>query len=988
MTWGDEVFSAAVQIVLPYWSAALALMLSAGVVIGRIDSALAARHRLDALAGGFGAVASPVRLLTPQTSLDVVTGWADPAGLLWSYLAVDLILMTLLVVLLLIVRATVQRQLAEGGSQDPEAPRRAAAAQALGWSGLALGGYWVADLLETAATVGLGLWGEDVDLQGGTAPGVAMLAARAIGGVSLLKWVGLVLAVVPVLLVASSFRSLRDRALTGLGALRGNVLVGIVLVALFLALGGDIGRQIDDVFSHAAQSPWKIVLATGLATLTSWVMLRGGMRCVAAFRCTPAVSAVTAPRLRRTLVAGVVLVLLGVSAVLVPALEAGRATFLALLLVPGVALLLWTALSWPSQVRGLALHAGAPRADAPAAWVWLLAALPLLLLWLGLLRAITTTWAVNEHPPGAGMFWWAAALGVLLVVFVAINQGRDLAAGTEPGWTEVAAWLAVSGVALGVSALPFPAAVWTGLGTVGVVVWFALVSVCGLTGLTLLGDRWAVRGALAITRVRRMPVILGLVLWGLVASTIDTDGRYYDVELLDPGRASTQVSAEVAFTRWYVGEGAPSAPTYGPGDVRSLVLVASSGGGVRAAFWTQEVWDCAFGAGCSDADQADRDRMQDVFFASGVSGGAVGLALVAAHERSGQEPATTFSHDFLAPAVAALFARDLPNSLLRLPLPGHDRSAALGDAFTEVEPELARPLSWAAGHTPYLALNATSVEDGCRFTLSTLTQASPQTRCTGVLADVPSHGPGAAPVRQGNRYLCDRDGVPQEVSLATAALVSARFPFVSPTGTLRNCQGEETFVLDGGMFDNSGGSSVTNVLEAIGPRMENVNKRQTFGCVVPRLLIIDSTFAPTASTEPDARPLQTLGPGLAVGAFYGNRSDRELVAAARTVEDAARQAKDDCGAGDTLANVVTIFPVAAGGAAAPLGWTLAQSTQATMREQLPTETNCQELPGQVPAATSTGPATDSTDISPSEQGREEHLRRLCADIQAVHGWLP
>ena len=981
----DEVLARVVGVVRPRWPLALVLLLSAAVVLGRIDMALAGNHTLGALAGGYGDLTSPLRLLTPGTGVEIVHGWDDPGGFLSAYLLLDLLLMTLVAVFLVIARAVTLEALAGDVPDDPvETAYRPPARQALAWSGLAIVGYWGADVVETVGTYLL--------VSSGT---YTAITAQAVGALSALKMASIVLALVPLALVGTGFGSLRRGALSGLGALRGNVIVGVVLVLLFLSMGGDIGRQIDDVFVHAAQSPVRAGLATVLAVLTSWVMLRGGMRCLAAYRTRPEVRPVSQRLLVVTAVGALALVLLGMLLPLVPALGPLRASATALLVVPGLALLVWSALSWPPMVRALRLPEDVTPGQPSTVWVWVLAALPVLLLWLGLLRAGTTAVAMLRGWPPAGLLVWAVVLGALVGLYLWRSRGPRLYVATEPGWVEVWSWLGVAALTLGLSAL-VPATFWMGVGTLGVLVWFALVTTLGLTGLTLLGDRLPPRGALAITRVRRSPVILGLVLWALVASVLDTDGRYHDVDLVPVADgAATPVSAPAALGQWL---------TAGPGagGDRSLVFVASSGGGIRAAYWTQIVWECAFADRCAPGRA---DRTQEVFFASGVSGGAVGLALVAANQTSDQEPEVTFAHDFLAPAVAALFARDLPNAVARLPLTGWDRSAALGQAFELAEPKVAAPMSTVAGHAPYLSLNGTSVEDGCRFALSTIQQASTRTACEGVLSELPGRGPGASPVRQGNDYLCDRDGVARDVSLATSALLSARFPFVSPTGSLRDCAGHATFVLDGGMFDNSGGSSVSNALSAIGPALERAN---TGGdCVIPRLLVVDNTFASTARpSSGEARPMQTLGPGAAVGAFYGNRSDRELAAAARAVEAAATLAKRQCGSSDDLADVVTIHPVAAGGASAPLGWTLAGSTQATMLAQLPLLSGTPETPSASPGAErirgslaggverpvcpagATRRVLSAQEPSPSRLGREEHLDRMCASIRTVHAWLP
>ncbi|AXH95436.1 hypothetical protein [Ornithinimicrobium avium] len=981
------------------WPFLLVCALAAQSVLGRVDGALRARHDVGAVSGGLGDIASPAAVVEPGMVDAVVSGWSDDVDvLLWTYLAFDLVLMTMVALLVLRLRSAVARLLQQDHARPAVDPATAqlpadeasaaavsvGAVAALRWSVLAVVGYLFADLAETVIAVRLGLES--------SAPG---WAAVMLGTSSILKWVLLVFAVVPVLLAGAGLRDLRKPALAGLRAVRGLVLVAAALVAVFLMLTGDIGRQIDDVAGHAAQSPTRAALATLLAVATSGVMVVGGRRCVTAYRSRPDVRPMSARYLLTAGGAGLALVVVGL-VVGLSGPERYRPTALALLLLPGAGLLGWSLLSWPQGVRDLKMTDSPDPVEPSTSPVWVLASAPPLLLLLVVVRAATTVWAVGEAPP-SGLLIWSGVMGVIVaIVLIAVIvasvrvvvdarlPGRAPAHETLP--SEGLWWIGASLVLLAVAALGTTATGWMWLGSVAVVFLFALIGSVGLVGLTLLGDAIAPRGALAVAGLRRMPLMTLLVLWGVVASLVDTKGFYYDVALVDRPAAAqndhhtTASSVGRALDVWL------GPPGSGPAEQdRSLVFVTASGGGIRAAYWTQLVWECAFGTRCGEADVRAQDRSEQVFMASGVSGGAVGLALVVAGKTLPDGRSDLLGKDFLAPALAAALARDLPNSVLRLPVDGYDRAATLADAVASVDAGLTMPLSSYDG-APQLALSGTSVEDGCRFTLSTVMQARSRNHCSGLVAEIPTSGPGAAPVRDGLTYLCDRSRVGGDIRLVDAAFLSARFPYVSPAASLHRCHGdEETYVLDGGMYDNSGGSSVTNVLAALAPYLDRRNGRvdtrradAEVGCVIPRMLVIENQFASSARPDAVARPLQSVGPARALLSFYDDRSDRELARAVDAVTTAAQRAHRLCypGASELKAEdvVVVVHPVAAGGVAAPLGWTLAETTRKRMAQQV--QVDCAEVDA----------PTQGIAPGPDDAGLEEHRRETCAALRTVDGW--
>ena len=185
-----------------------------------------------------------------------------------------------------------------------------------------------------------------------------------------------------------------------------------------------------------------------------------------------------------------------------------------------------------------------------------------------------------------------------------------------------------------------------------VVLLFLMLSAGTLIGLVELIDWFLPRPsrALALLRFRRTPVILILLAWLLLGSYLPagSNENLYTLDYDQPGSADqrnfeprTGESLEAAFNEWRW-QNCLLQPDQAVGDVAEkpvvpLILVATSGGGLRAAAWTTYVMDRAIGyssvpdQSCNDQPSGERAPTQLMFAASGISGGSVGLATWAAH---------------------------------------------------------------------------------------------------------------------------------------------------------------------------------------------------------------------------------------------------------------------------------------------------------------------------------------------------------------------
>lgn len=236
-----------------------------------------------------------------------------------------------------------------------------------------------------------------------------------------------------------------------------------------------------------------------------------------------------------------------------------------------------------------------------------------------------------------------------------------------------------------------------------------------------------------------------------------------------------------------------------------VYIVLSNGGASRAGLWTSGVLGTL-------QDESYRSNPQDSFrdhvvCLAGASGGSVGNSVFYslmhasyAGALSGDEfqkhAATFFEADFLTPALGRLLGPDIVRHVFPYQLPIHNRADALEIAMEQASADallnryFAAPLSQlidTTGLLPALFMNVTQVDNGMPAVISTIRPTHDGQR-QDVLSLVDSSN-----VRNGTG----------DIRLSTAAVLSSRFPFVSPAGKVF-----DRYYVDGGYFDNSGGGTV------------------------------------------------------------------------------------------------------------------------------------------------------------------------------------
>ena len=257
---------------------------------------------------------------------------------------------------------------------------------------------------------------------------------------------------------------------------------------------------------------------------------------------------------------------------------------------------------------------------------------------------------------------------------------------------------------------------------------------------------------------------------------------------------------------------------------------------------------------------------------------------------------------------------DAPLSLVRRS-GGSDRAAILEKAWERGDPSatLASGLyaltkrDWQGktpGHVPLLLLNGTRVQDGCRFETSVAVTAvgagvasshsqgksDPLVRdCLSLrLFELPATAPNGKSLYSGPREraawtlgattdlapnLCRGD----DVRLSTAALLSARFPLISPSGHFEQCGGGSSVnVVDGGYFETSASATIGELWDSLRGAVRRYNQSpKTTKCIVPVFIQIDNHYHGAPGPGEASRPLESLVPVLTLS---GSRNAREAEA--------------------------------------------------------------------------------------------------------------
>lgn len=597
--------------------------------------------------------------------------------------------------------------------------------------------------------------------------------------------------------------------------------------------------------------------------------------------------------------------------------------------------------------------------------VELLAIAPLVALGLALLHA-----SVADAVFTGQARWWALIAGGILLLGLAtvLWCERTAVEARLPGDRAVLTVACVASllVVLVIELDHWPYAEW--VGTIGIVAIFAIV----MSGLVYLGtwvsERVRPPRVVLVLRLRRIPVFALVIVWAVLATRLG-DGAYHDVRTVHQDHAS--VTLDGAFKAWLTANRIDTEdPAYVPQSdqsARPLVLVAAEGGGIRAAYWTALAMDCLFNGGAGGHDMTDcavkPPGTTSVFAASGASGGSVGLAAYMAHQFEKSDDAgwvrERLGGDYVSPTVAQGLFADLPDAFLGIHGLWDDRAVTLerswerewpGDQMASLSPSRvwdggAPPGPSDSHRFPLLLMNGTSVTDGCRVNTSVLNAAVGRSgsgesvaRPDACSSLVPFEPPTSAGARAdwtlaGTKDLSDFLCPDQDVRLSTAALLSARFPYVTPYGRLSPCPPmgpPTTYDVDGGYLDNTGATPLLQVWSKLEPLVRAYNQRPGAPCIVPLFIQIDNHYVAPAGPDEGARPSQLEAPPLAVKTSRDGEEANARQAAALQFGRIVGTTDD----GTDASGYAHIYPQSHPGSQAPLGWTLSAGSMDDLERQL------------------------------------------------------
>jgi hypothetical protein len=407
----------------------------------------------------------------------------------------------------------------------------------------------------------------------------------------------------------------------------------------------------------------------------------------------------------------------------------------------------------------------------------------------------------------------------------------DIRADAFTKWAIVATWTTCAAIFVAVTRWPVSFGEVLGSPAVilfAIAVWISLGSV-----FLYLANRY------------RFPLFTFLFLWVVFCSLFNDN---HDIRTLPTAHSAGSTNRfTAALDQWYA-DVSRDYPLSGTEQKRPLYLVASAGGGIRAAYWTAIV--------LGDLEESARSKgtsfAAHTFLLSGVSGGSLGEVTFASLLVHGPANGTNFcgstrkllGQDFLAADLAKMAFADLLQRFLPFPINKFDRAQSLEDAwaaawksefkndvFNESLGELYADAADTHVLLPHLMLNGTCVETGQRIITSDLT----------LHARVKSAGKPASNGNFLDALIAAEKLSNAPIRLSTAVHQSARFTYFSPAGRFP----DGTHVVDGGYFENSGASTLMDALSAIQWRI----KTNHWTDIEPRIILIDN--------DPIPRPAST-----------------------------------------------------------------------------------------------------------------------------------
>jgi hypothetical protein len=295
-----------------------------------------------------------------------------------------------------------------------------------------------------------------------------------------------------------------------------------------------------------------------------------------------------------------------------------------------------------------------------------------------------------------------------------------------------------------------------------------------------------------------------------------------------------------------------------PNQPYPVFFVNAYGGGVRATVWTTMVIGTldSLLKGGNKGDANATDFQHYVFSYSGASGGTVGLSLLCSARYQYRQKTSddtvfypvnslaVYRNDYFTSTMVGLLGRDMLASSLGI-APWSDRARLMEQewerhADTHHIDMRVRMGELCKGNTyevPLLFANTFDVESGKKGIIAPVLLDSLDFPAT-IMLEEEIKDPG-------------------DLRLSTAAFLSARFPYISPTAKLN---GKHHFT-DGGTWDNSGAETslqVLNVFERV--RQKLIKEDPIFNHIQPQFLSLPNSVLSTESTGKPRNLFEPLAP--------------------------------------------------------------------------------------------------------------------------------
>lgn len=412
--------------------------------------------------------------------------------------------------------------------------------------------------------------------------------------------------------------------------------------------------------------------------------------------------------------------------------------------------------------------------------------------------------------------------------------------------------------------------------------------------------------------------------------------------------------------------------------VRPLLLYAAEGGGIRAAYWTAAAIDRLATPATATGDTV-KPVCRSALLASGASGGSVGLSIASVREpgTAADAVASIAGPQALGAASDGLIVRDTIYAATGVPVPSlfDDRSGRVTWADRATLIEHAWEEGVAAFERPFLRPRPALRWDWGPAGALVVNSVSPTTSCRTLLSQVQLPGDGTSECAPGQPAAASTDLVQctGQLRTVTAALLTARFPYVTPSGVV-DCPGPDgilpsgddvaTQVVDGGYAENTGVGTLLDLMPRVLADVRHHNscvlaadprsgecraEPATDTLVVPQLVYFDNGTGSDLVSGPRGVALEALVPAITIlqakAALYSARAQLER-AHAMLATDQLWSASSELGAAAGPAvdawrgnQVAVAYQATRPALAAPLGWVLSQGSIATMDDAL-----CQQDP--------------------------------------------